>query len=151
MITRSREHLRSAGEAYWQHFRFATTFGLIAIAAGFAAILHAFVPALCTHTASRLVRHLADLLEDRGKIDAIEREAVEARAFVLLLILASAAVAPLWILDAPTPLRLAYTVLAYALPAALMSILVLISWIDGEEAWAPVATAKAQARAVVLK
>ena len=58
MIARSRSHLRDAGEGYWQHFRFATTFGLLAMAAGLAAIIHAFVPAMCTQTASRIVRHL---------------------------------------------------------------------------------------------
>ena len=90
------------------------------MAAGIAAILHAFIPALCTRTASRIIRHLGNLLEDRSKIDAIENDAVEARAFVMLLILATASVAPLWILDAPNTLRITYTVLAYALPAALM-------------------------------
>jgi hypothetical protein len=120
MIARSRAHLRDAGEAYWRHLRFAVTFGLMAMAAGIAAIIHAFVPALFTHTASRLVRHLGQLLDDRSKIDAVESEAVEARAFALLLILATAAVAPLWLLGAPLALKVSYSVLAYALPAALM-------------------------------
>ena len=120
MIVQSRAHLRNAGEGYWQHFRFATTVGLLAAAAGFAAILHAFIPALCTSTASRIVRHLGQLVEDRSRIDAIESDAVEARAFILLLLLAAAVVAPLWILDAPTPLRLAYTILAFSLPAVLL-------------------------------
>jgi hypothetical protein len=120
MIARSRSHLRDAGESYWQHFRFAATFGLIAMAAGFAAIIHAFVPALCNRTASRLIRHLGQLLEDRTQIDAVESEAVEARAFILLLALATAAVTPLWLLGAPIALKLSYTVLAYAQPAALM-------------------------------
>lgn len=120
MIQQSRTHLRDAGEGYWQHFRFATTFGLLATAAGLAAILHAFIPGVCTHTASRIVRHLGQLLEDRSKIDAIESEAVEARAFVLLLILATAVVVPLWVMGAPMALKVAYSVMAYALPAALM-------------------------------
>jgi hypothetical protein len=120
MIRRSLAHLREAGEGYWQHFRFATTFGLLAMAAGLAAIIHAFVPAMCTHTASRIIRHLGQLLEDRSQIDAIESEAVEARAFVLLLILATAVIAPLWLLGAPLVLKIAYTAMAYALPAALM-------------------------------
>ena len=120
MIAQSRAHLRFAGEGYWQHFRFATTFGLLAAAAGFAAIIHAFVPGMCTHTASRIVRHLGQLAEDRTKIDVIESEVVEARAFVLLLFLAAAVVAPLWLLDAPNSLRLAYTLLAFALPAVLL-------------------------------
>lgn len=120
MITQSKAHLRAAGENYWQHFRFATTFGLLAIAAGIAALLHAFIPALCTNTASRIVRHLGQLLEDRTRIDAVESEAVEAKAFVLLLFLATIVVTPLWLLNAPTPLRAIYTALAYTLPAALM-------------------------------
>jgi Family of unknown function (DUF6356) len=120
MISQSREHLREAGEGYWQHFRFATTFGLLAMAAGIAALIHAFIPAVCTSTASRIVRYLGQLIEDRTKVDVIEREAVEARAFVLLLLLAAAVVAPLWILDAPTPLRAIYTLLAFALPATLL-------------------------------
>ena len=74
MIAQSRAHLRSAGEGYWQHFRFATTFGLLAMAAGFAAILHAFVPAVCTSTASRIIRHLGNLLEDRSQNDRLRRE-----------------------------------------------------------------------------
>ncbi len=120
MIAQSRAHLQNAGEGYWQHFRFATTFGLLALAAGFAAILHAVIPGICTSTASRIVRHLGHLVEDRTKIDAIENEAVEARAFVMLLMLATAVVAPLWILDAPTTLRIVYSVLAFALPAVLL-------------------------------
>jgi hypothetical protein len=120
MIQHSRAHLKDAGETYWQHWRFATTFGLLAVASGLAALLHAVIPALCTNTASRIVRHLGLLLEDRSRIDAIESEAVEARAFVLLLILATAVVVPLWVVGAPLLLKLAYTVLAYALPAALM-------------------------------
>jgi hypothetical protein len=120
MIVQSRTHLRNADESYWQHFRFATTFGLLAAAAGFAAILHAFIPGMCTSTASRIIRHLAQLVDDRSKIDAVESDAVEARAFVLLLMLAAAVVAPLWILEAPTALRLAYTALAFALPAVLL-------------------------------
>ena len=120
MITQSRAHLTTAGEGYWQHFRFATTFGLLAAAAGLAAILHAFIPGICTSTASRIVRHLSQLIDDRSRIEAIESDAVEARAFVLLIILAAAVVAPLWFLEAPTTLRLAYTILAFALPAVLL-------------------------------
>jgi len=120
MIAQSRAHLRDAGERYWEHFRFATTFGLLAAAAGFAALLHALVPGMCTGTASRIIRHLGQLIEDRSKIDAVESDAVEARAFVLLLILATVVVGPLWLLDAPTTLRAAYTVLALALPATLL-------------------------------
>ena len=120
MIVQSRAHLKDAGEGYWQHFRFATTFGLLAMAAGIAALLHALIPGLCTRTASRIVRHLSHLIDDRAQIDAIESEAVEARAFVMLLILATAVVTPLWLLGAPLLIKVVYSVLAFALPATLM-------------------------------
>jgi hypothetical protein len=120
MIQQSRAHLQAAGETYRDHFRFATTFGLLAVAAGFAALIHAVVPAICTSTASRIVRHLGQLVDDRSKIDAVESEAVEARAFVLLLVLAAALVAPLWILEASMTLRIVYTFLAFAIPATLL-------------------------------
>ena len=121
MISQSREHLRQAGESYWQHFRFATTFGLLAVAAGLAAMLHAFCRRCAPVPLAGSSAISASCSSDRSKIDAVESEAVEARAFVLLLILASAVVvAPLWLLDVPTLLRFAYTVLAFALPAALL-------------------------------
>jgi hypothetical protein len=120
MISQSRAHLRAADERYWRHFRFASTFGLLAMAAGIAALIHAVIPALCTSTASRTVRLLALLADDRGRIDEIEARSVEAKAFVMLLILATIVVAPLWVLSAPSPLRMAYTILAYALPAAML-------------------------------
>jgi hypothetical protein len=112
--------LRAAGEGYWRHFRFASTFGLLAMAAGIAALIHALVPALCTSTASRTVRLLAQLADDRSRIDEIEARSVEAKAFVMLLILATIVVAPLWMMGAPSALRMAYTILAYALPAAML-------------------------------
>ena len=120
MLESSRQHLAEAGETYSQHFHFATTVGLLAIAAGVAALLHALLPGICTTTASRTIRHLSQLVENRSQIDAVESAAVEAKAFALLLILGTAAVAPLWVLDAPTALRATYTLLAYALPASML-------------------------------
>ena len=120
MIGQSREHLRSAGESYWQHFRFATTFGLLALAAGVAAIIHAFVPALCSSTASRTVKLLGQLADDRHRLDEIEAHALEMKAFGLLILLATAVSLPLWLTHAPAALRLGYTLLAYALPFALL-------------------------------
>jgi len=120
MIAQSRAHLQAAGENYWQHFRFARTFGLLAVAAGVAALIHALIPALCTRTASRTVRLLSILADDRDRLDEIEARSIETKAFILLLFLATAVVAPLWVLDAPTSLRATYTMLAYALPLALL-------------------------------
>ena len=120
MLAKSIAHLRAANEGYWQHFRFATTFGLLAMAAGIAALIHALIPGLCTTTASRTVRLLAQLCEDRSRLDEIETRAVEMRAFALLLILATAVSAPLWILPTPAALRTVYSALAYSLPLALL-------------------------------
>jgi hypothetical protein len=65
MITESKAHFREAGETYLGHLRFASTIGLLAIAAGLACLIHALVPALCTRTASRTVGQLARLFEQR--------------------------------------------------------------------------------------
>ena len=120
MIEQSRAHLQAAGESYFEHMRFATNFGLLAMAAGVAALIHALIPAFCTRTASRTIGLLNILTSERHRLDEIEARSIEAKAFILLLILATLVVAPLWILDAPASLRAIYTLLAYALPAALL-------------------------------
>jgi hypothetical protein len=120
MLERSREHLRAAGETYWQHFRFAQTVGLLALAAGVACLIHAFVPALCTRTASRTIGQLNQLFAERERLQEVDCGSAEARAFVLLLVLATAVTAPLWVLGAPLELSIGYTLLAYGLPLALL-------------------------------
>ncbi len=120
MIGRSRAHLQAAGESYFEHMRFAANYGLLALAAGVAALIHSLIPALCTRTASRTVGLLSQLATERHRIDEVAARSVETKAFVLLLILATVVVAPLWLIDAPTSLRAIYNVLAFALPAALL-------------------------------
>jgi hypothetical protein len=120
VIRRSKDHLAAAGEAYFEHFRFASTVGLMAIAAGLACIIHAVVPALCTRTASRTIASLGRLLERREMLREIAEEASEAIAFAGLLILAVVVAAPLWLSDAPDLLQWAYTALAFAFPATLL-------------------------------
>lgn len=120
MIAQSRTHLAAAGETYLQHWRFATTVGLMAVAAGIACLVHALVPALCTRTASRTIGLISELFEDRSRLDEIEARSSEALAFVLLIGLATLIVAPLWLLDTPLVLRAGYTLMAYALPLTLL-------------------------------
>jgi len=120
MISQSRAHLAAAGESYIEHWRFATTVGLMAIAAGIACLIHALVPALCTRTASRTIGLLGELFADRKRLPAVEAQSLEARAFVLLIGLATLVAAPLWLLETPMVLRIAYTIMAYALPLALL-------------------------------
>src|SRR6478735_488992 len=85
MIAQSQAHLTTAGESYFQHWRFATTVGLMAMAAGIACLIHALVPALCTRTASRTIGLIGELFQDRDRLEEIEARSIEATAFVLLI------------------------------------------------------------------
>jgi len=120
VIGRSRAHLAAAGETYREHFRFARTVGLLSLAAGIACLIHAIIPALCTTTASRTIGRINQLLAERQRIDEVKAATSDTTAFVLLLLLSSATIAPLWVLPAAIELRLAYTGLAFALPLALL-------------------------------
>lgn len=61
------DHPASVDESYFQHMRFALGFsGTLALAAG-AALLHAFIPALCETTASRMVHALHARLSNRHR------------------------------------------------------------------------------------
>jgi hypothetical protein len=53
------EHPATVGESYGQHFAFASGIGVKLLAAGGAALVHAFLPFLCKTTASRTVQELA--------------------------------------------------------------------------------------------
>jgi len=116
-IRRSRLHLREAGESYAEHFRFAATVGLLALSAGLACLIHAFVPALCTRTASRTIRLLNRLLDERDQLDEIRSQSIDAMAFTIMVVLAVVLSLPLWWLRIPTPLALGYTLLAFSIPA----------------------------------
>ncbi len=74
---------------------------------------------MCTHTASRIVRYLGQLLEDRSRIDAVESEAVEARAFVAVADPGDdASLRRSWLLGAPIALKISYTVLCLRPPGS---------------------------------
>ncbi len=120
MIGRSKAHLAAAGETYWEHLRFARTIGLLSLAAGVACLIHAILPSLCTSTASRTIGRINQLLAERGSIAEVQSATSDTTAFVLLLILATATVAPLWVLPAAAELRIAYTLLAFALPLTML-------------------------------
>jgi hypothetical protein len=52
------DHPHSVDETYLEHMRFALTFAFWLIVAGLAALAHAFIPAVCETTASRILRRL---------------------------------------------------------------------------------------------
>lgn len=60
------EHPASVGESYFEHMRFALRFGGRLGMAAMAALVHALVPSLCKHTASRAVRDLVSFMDSRG-------------------------------------------------------------------------------------
>lgn len=59
MLKRSRQHLRDAGESYFEHQAVAFRYSMRCFAAGFMALVHAVVPGLCITSASELVKKLA--------------------------------------------------------------------------------------------
>ena len=69
VIGASKRHLGDAGESYFQHLRFATKVGAVAIGGGLACIVHALVPGLCTTTGSRAIARLNQLIDKRPNPD----------------------------------------------------------------------------------
>lgn len=59
------DHPRSVGETFSAHFLFALGFSLTLFGAAFAALVHAFIPALCEKTASTLIKRLYAKISDR--------------------------------------------------------------------------------------
>ena len=60
------DHPQSVDETYFQHLLFAGKFALTLLAAGLAALVHAFVPALFEKTASKLIAKMYENTKDRG-------------------------------------------------------------------------------------
>ena len=67
MIGASKRHLGDAGESYFEHLRFATQVGAVAIGGGLACFAHAVVPAWFSTTGSRAIRRLNQLIDDRQR------------------------------------------------------------------------------------
>ena len=119
MWTLSKEHLASTGETYLQHMRFALLVGTIAVGAGLACIIHAFIPALCQHTCSRTLAQLNRLFLDRRQLQSVQTEASGVFTFTTLMLLASG-VAALPIAGGPNGPALILACLGYAFPAAFL-------------------------------
>ena len=60
------EHPHSVDETYFQHMKFALKFSLTLFWAAGAALIHAFVPALCEKTASEKICAMYDRIKSRG-------------------------------------------------------------------------------------
>lgn len=73
MISSSRVHLEDVGETYFKHLRAALGFSVILARASIASTLHALIPGLCTHTASRSIADLESRLSKRPALSAAAR------------------------------------------------------------------------------
>lgn len=122
IVVDSQAHLAEARESYWTHLRFAAAVGSMMVAAGIACLIHSLVPGLCRNTASRSIRLLSLVVEDRSALDKAVVQSLEAVAFAFLVAMALAIGAALWLAGAAMPLFLSLTLLAFGLPAALLAV-----------------------------
>lgn len=60
-------HPATVDETFFQHMRFALCFATRLLAAGCAALIHAFVPCLFEKTASNVIAELHERTKNRGK------------------------------------------------------------------------------------
>lgn len=72
------EHPHSIGESYFQHFRFATCFGMKMIVGGFACLLHAIFPFIFKKTGSDLLLKMTHDFVERmpnveGRIEVLSQ------------------------------------------------------------------------------
>jgi len=117
MLSASRAHLAEAGETYGEHMRFALTVGSLAIGAGLACILHAFIPALCQSTCSRTLGQLQRLFANRQLLRQIQEESSGVSVFVSLAMVTSGTALFALIVGGATPPALAAAIQAFILPA----------------------------------
>jgi hypothetical protein len=115
MLNASKVHLTEANESYFEHLCFALTVAMLAIGAGLACLLHAFVPALCQRTCSRTVAVLQRLFADRSQLGAVIDETSAVLTFVLLTWV-STAVATVITIAVRDPILLLLLPQAFALP-----------------------------------
>lgn len=120
MIRQSKQHLAAATEGYGEHFRFATTVGLLAIAAGLACLVHAMIPALCTRTCSTIIARLQTLFPERRLLEQVAQQSSGAITFVRLLLLSAVVAAAPILAGASVVLGMAIGALAFAIPLAFL-------------------------------
>jgi len=64
-------HPATVDETYGEHFLFALGFALRLLGAGLAALIHAIIPCLFEHTASRMIREMHDRITSRAHEPAV--------------------------------------------------------------------------------
>jgi gamma-F420-2:alpha-L-glutamate ligase len=119
ILARTRAHLQAVGETYWQHSRYAASVGALMVAAGLACLIHAVVPAFFETTASRAVRRLSILIDDRSQAPSLLHPDEATPLPFLLPLSVGAALLP-WLAGAETAIGLAISLLALAIPFAFL-------------------------------
>ena len=116
MLQSSRAHLAGVGETYFEHMRFAMLVGALAVGAGLACMLHAFVPGVCQTTCSRTVASLQRLFADRSQLGRTVAENSALIIFVVLTGVSCVTAVALAIFTAGTLVGLVVIPQAFALP-----------------------------------
>lgn len=117
IVERSRKHLHGVDESYAQHMRFAGAVGSLLVLAGGACLIHALVPALFEDRASRTIRRLHAVIENRAAPDALIGEG-EADGLLTLLALALLGALMPWLLGAEALVAAPVSLLSLAFPVA---------------------------------
>jgi hypothetical protein len=73
MIRSGRRHLEDVGEGYFEHSRAALSISASLARASLACAIHAVIPGLCTHTASRSIADLHSRISRRPASSAAAR------------------------------------------------------------------------------
>lgn len=121
VLNRSKTHLRTAGETYLQHMRFALFVGIVTVGAGLACVIHALVPAFCEKTCSRTLGQLSLLFSDRSRLRQFEDEASGVFTFIALMLLSMATTMVPATLGGGTALVAVMALLAFAIPFTFLS------------------------------
>lgn len=67
MIKKSKEHLNTANESYFEHMVFALKISFELFCAAIMSFIHAFLPSVFTISASNKIKKLYSFIENRNK------------------------------------------------------------------------------------
>ena len=121
MWQRSKDHLETAGETYFEHMRFAIVVGFVTVGAGLACVIHAIVPALCERTCSRTLGQLSWLFADRRRLREFESQASGVFTFAALVLLAAVTASAPAAIGGGNALILTVALFAFAIPFTFLS------------------------------
>jgi hypothetical protein len=118
MLTESRDHLEGVGETYGEHMHFALGVSRLLLVAGFCCAVHAMVPALFPTSASRRIRLLHAILDDRTRLHAAGADTAPLGPFMWLVLLSVMAAAVPWLGQAAAVVAVPLSLLALSFPVA---------------------------------